>query len=83
MKKAMAVAHEVERQNKSQWQKALSDHGKSLDGVGSFMSKPTFNKWLEGKSSSKLEDDNLAIIQSFIGKHGMGTAQKNGEEEEN
>ena len=78
------MAPQVTRQNASQWQKVLQDHGKSMDDIEkSFMSKPTFNKWMKGNNKTKMEDHNAAIIQSFIGRHGMGAAKADGDRDGN
>lgn len=84
MKEAMLMAPTgvVAKQNNSQWQSALAAHAASMSNGKTFMSKPTFNKWLRGHSSDPLDDNNIAILRDFIAKHGVGDGKENGEEKD-
>ncbi len=59
----------------NQWQVALFEHGESMGKKGKknkngqpvkFMTKPTFNKWIEGRASKKLKSVYGDIIRSYI-----------------
>ena len=58
--------------NNSQWQDALFQHGATMNiknkkgKVVKFMTKPTFNKWMDGRATKKLSKEHGDIIKSFI-----------------
>ena len=73
MTEVMTYHPGVKRQNPNQWYGALVDHNAKLDSneVGEkFISKPTFNIWLTGKKTKRLDEDHFTVIESFVKKYG-------------
>ena len=64
--KETARANQLSVGNKSKMQEALQVFGGKKKDKWVFMSKPTFNKWIEGKATKKLKKADERIIKEYI-----------------
>ena len=59
-------ANKLKADNNSKVQEALQVFGGKKKGKWVFMSKPTFNKWIDGRATRKLKGDDECIIKEYI-----------------